>query len=171
MKLSYIILLSLIAVIGFSPLIISHILFSELDEHEPGDILKPGTVEPQIIFQNIIMNPVPDNVTELQGVAYTWQGYTGWLRFQAPSDVIDLIIKDYNSIKWEELPEKDYLLNVSCPDETPEAYFSPAWDVASILEKECYIQNNIKNPWTHNGFNIIVIDRKTNRVYMCSSGN
>lgn len=60
-------------------------------------------ISPEALFEVVVAQPVPDTVTELQGVAEIWQGYGFYLRFNAPSATRDLLFEDFASISCDDI--------------------------------------------------------------------
>ena len=119
---------------------------------------------PQTMFQYTIQNTIPTSVTKLQGVGYTWQGYSLYLRFNASKTDIDaLIAQGFQPATWASI---SYRFNLP----TAHDRFTPEWNPASISTKECYELSDVKNGWTHNGTHYLVIDRSTGTVYFYGIG-
>lgn len=118
---------------------------------------------PDEMFSYVIESPIPPTVSNLQGVGDTWQGYSLYLRFNAPdADVDRIIATGFQPAAWSDI---SYRFNL------PQGYdrFSPPWNPAAISNKECY-EADATNQWTHGGTHYLVIDRSTGTVYFYGVG-
>ena len=109
---------------------------------------------PQEMFEYLIERPVPSEVTNLQGVGDTWQGYSIWLRFNATDDYMkSLITKGFTSVPCDNV-QSDFAL--------PEHYdrFDPPW---MPVFTQCY-EGEIASTWG-NGYHILGIDDASHTVY------
>ena len=118
---------------------------------------------PQEMFSHLIPSPIPPTITKLEGVGDTWQGYSLYLRFQAPDADIDRIITSggFRPAAWSDT------WRFSLPDGYDR--FSTPWSPTSIATKECYVAD-VTNPWTHSGTHYLIIDRSTGNVYFYGIG-
>ncbi len=128
--------------------------------------IEEGKIDPKLAYRNIIQNPMPNSVKELQGTGGSWQGYVCWLRFKADDPAINAIIaQGYQRMNWQ-----DIALDMDIDPEYDASVFTPDWKPSAINQKECYQLDNVQNPWTHSGTNVLVIDRTTGTVYVWSFG-
>ncbi len=113
---------------------------------------------PQEMFEHVVQRPIPPDVTDIQAVGDTWQGYNIWLRFKASKEFIDTLLgTGFEPIGCEEVEEYFSL---------PEGYdlFEPPWDPHPIQDNECYCNHNASNSWGI-GTHYLWVDRTSNTVY------
>jgi hypothetical protein len=123
-------------------------------------------VSPETMFQNVLFNPIPANVTNLTGTGYTMQGHDLYLRFNADDDfVADLIaLYDYQLIDCPNLSTKLALpgqLSGSIPD------WEPPLDSAATV---CYRASGYSNTWTDLGISEWALDTDTMTIYFHEIG-
>jgi hypothetical protein len=120
---------------------------------------------PQQMFKQVIRNPIPASVTNLQAVGDTWQGYFLFIRFQASkADINSLIQTEYQSVNCSEILDRFVL---------PDGYdrFNPAWNPKSSKNQQCYEANAVENQWTDQGMHYLLIDRSSGTVYFHGIGS
>lgn len=103
-----------------------------------------GTAIPtQEVFETLIANPVPDEVTELQGRASnSMQGYLAYLRFRAPSlEAAGLTSPPYQVV------DCSYVKPRMQPPERLLAGFSPDWEPPSSATSVCVEATDLRNNW------------------------
>ena len=111
---------------------------------------------PQEMFEHLIASPVPAEVTQLQGVGDTWQGYSLWLRFNAP----DAFIRTLTENGYAAVPCNKEMFVLSPGYDL----FDPPWNPSVT---QCY-EGQIFNDWG-NGFHTLGIDSQTDTVYFYGS--
>jgi hypothetical protein len=118
---------------------------------------------PEEMFAAVIADPIPTEVTALQGVGDTWQGYQLFLRFTAPEAIRNALFASY-----EETPCEDLLLRLALPDPAYDQ-FTPSWTPQTVIDPACYTAE-VSNAWTYGGSHIILVDAATNQVYFQGIG-
>lgn len=121
-------------------------------------------IAPETLFETLMAQPAPADVTELQGVAEIWQGYGMYLRFTVPTPSRDLLFEDFEDVPCEEiiqefrLPSPDYNL------------FTPSWNPDSLNDPQCLVEHNIQNDQTHAGTNFVMFDSLSGIIYLVGTG-
>jgi hypothetical protein len=116
------------------------------------------------MFEGTIAQPIPDGVSELQGVGDMWQSYDVWLRFRATDAAIAAIIHDgFERVSYGRVADRFRL---------PRGYdrFRPDW-APPTEQVECY-EATRSCPWsTAGGRQYLLIDRTTGTVYARADGD
>lgn len=118
---------------------------------------------PEEMFAAVIADPIPPEVTALQGVGDTWQGYQLFLRFTAPEAIRNALFASY-----EETPCEEVLPRLALPDPAYDQ-FAPSWTPQTVVDPACYTAD-VSNTWTYGGTHIILVDAATNQVYFQGIG-
>lgn len=121
-------------------------------------------VSPEALFEVVLAQPVPDTVTELQGVAEIWQGYGFYLRFNASSATRDLLFEEFASI-----PCDDIIAEFTLPDPDYDL-FTPSWNPEGLTNPQCLEQSGIQNEQTHAGTNFVMFDPVSGVIYFVGVG-
>lgn len=113
----------------------------------------------------VFAQAIPDNVTDLQGVGDTDQGYSIFLCFQTGVAAAPYLKEDYQEVGCESVHQ--YL-------ELPAGYdrFSPAWSPKTVELAVCYQSvGPISNSWTQNGQHFFLVDARTLVAYFHGTGD
>lgn len=127
-----------------------------------GSLIKPGSQSAKDTFQQLLLSSIPTTVTDLQGEAETWQGYSAYLRFRADAQTVANIIAS-GYVKVPSLATNTNLRLHSPPQ------FTPAWNPAGIMNAEFY-RADVQNGWTHSGTHYLIYEPATGVVYFIGSG-
>jgi hypothetical protein len=101
------------------------------------------TIPPREIYETLIADSIPDEVSELQAAGTTWQGYAIYLRFKAPSlDVAGFATPPYQPVDCGEI-----LVYFELPDHI-RSPFSPEWALPSPPQRTCLEAHDLRNDWT-----------------------
>lgn len=120
---------------------------------------------PTEMLAAVLQEPVPANVTQLQGVGDTWQGYQLFLRFQATeSDIESLLSSDYKSVDCDAIAS-----NFRLPDPSYDR-FDPPWQPQTIPANQCWTATSVSNSWTGSGTHHLLIDQQTKWIYFTGIG-
>jgi hypothetical protein len=123
---------------------------------------------PEEMFEGVIVSPIPEDVSRVEGVGDMADTYYVWLRFRATDRFIDaLITSGYNRAEWPEVE-----LRVRLPNVYPGYHkFNPPWAPEAIAKKECY-EGHPECPWSPEAqpTHYLVIDRSTGTVYFFGAG-
>ena len=65
---------------------------SQMNNIRAGKLVSPST-NTEEIFKAVVFNPIPNEITNLQGGGYQWQGYRIHLRFAAPKHMRIKLLK------------------------------------------------------------------------------
>jgi len=103
-------------------------------------------IAPNQIFEALFQRPVPDAVRNLQASGTTWQGYSIYLRFQAPS----FTVAGITSPPYENVECADIQSYLGLPAEI-DSQFSPGWSVPSTESGSCLGAHELSNGWTKSG--------------------
>ena len=126
----------------------------------------PGSANtPAEMFQNVVANPIPAGVSNLQGVGDTWQGYSLYIRFTATDAESNAIIdQGFKPVPWKDVSYRFAL---------PSGYdrFTPPWRPESISTQECYERDSVTNGWTGMGTHYLLVDRATGTVHFYGVGS
>jgi len=132
--------------------------------------IEPGSgYDPKLVFEKTLCRPIPSSVQNLQGDAFTWQGYSAYLRFNASDSDINLLLKQ----GFEKIPMSNVDSLISLYFQHPnisKIFFSPPWNPEIIKVKECYGMDNISNDWTNSASKWLIIDRSKNEIYFVGFG-
>jgi hypothetical protein len=108
--------------------------------------MRGSSVPAAEMFAVLIRNPPPKTVSELQGAATTWQGYSAYLRFRAPSlDAAGITSPPYESVDCSEIA-----VRFAFPPQM-DAPFSPPWSPPTSADQICVRQYELSNEWTRSG--------------------
>lgn len=124
-----------------------------------------STKTPQEMFEILIAQPLPDNISDLQGVGDTEQGYSIFLRFQTGMPFIVSHLRE----GYKEVDCKEVLSHL----ELPKGYdrFTPSWDPGAIEPAICYRSvNSVTNSWTQQGHHYFLVDARTLTIYFHGVG-
>lgn len=120
---------------------------------------------PEEMFAAVLQKPIPDSVTQLQGVGDTWQGYQLFLRFQAAdADIKSLLQSGYEVVDCDAIAPQFRL-----PDQSYDR-FDPPWQPPAISTQECWTANEVSNSWTGSGTHYLIIDRQNKLIYFSGIG-
>lgn len=120
---------------------------------------------PEEMFAAVLQKPIPDSITQLQGVGDTWQGYQLFLRFQAAEDDIQSLLQSgYESVDCDAI-SSNFLL----PDQSYDR-FDPPWQPKASPKNECWTADSISNSWTGFGTHYLLIDRQNKQIYFTGTG-
>ncbi len=95
------------------------------------------------LFETLIGRPVPADVIELQGAGTTWQGYSIYLRFRAPS----LEAAGFASPPYEPADCSRVIRILPLP-ESIDSPFAPAWSPSLGPDATCLEAHELVNEWT-----------------------
>jgi hypothetical protein len=130
------------------------------------DFIDARMNEPRKAYENLIQNPVPGFVKNLEGGGYTWQGHCIYLQFTANKDFIKWLSEDgYKQTTWAEISGQFAL-----PDDIVE-YFSSPWLPGTVQNGLCLKKDNLANAWTHSGSHYVIVDTATYVVYFVGIGS
>lgn len=117
------------------------------------------------MFAAVLQTPIPDSITQLQGVGDTWQGYQVFLRFQATeADIQSILQSGYESVDCDEIES-----NLQLPDPSYDR-FDPPWQPQAISTNQCWTANSVSNAWTGSGTHHLLIDQKAKWIYFAGLG-
>ncbi|WP_299492058.1 hypothetical protein [Acaryochloris sp. IP29b_bin.137] len=120
---------------------------------------------PEKMFTEVLQKPIPDSITQLQGVGDTWQGYQVFLRFQAAkADIQSILQSGYKSVDCDAI-SSDFRL----PDPSYDR-FDPPWQPQAISSNQCWTANSVSNPWTGSGTHHVLIDQQAKWIYFAGLG-
>ena len=121
---------------------------------------------PQIMFKSIIADPIPEDVTDLEGASLYWQGYAAYFRFQATDKFIPQLLENHKEFPCGSADIKSYLKK----QDTMKGHLN-FWTVDTVKNPACYKSiENYKNKATHSGGDIILLDKNNNVVYFYGWG-
>lgn len=121
---------------------------------------------PEEMFAAVLQKPIPESITQLQGVGDTWQGYRLFLRFQAAeADIQSLLQSGYKSVDCDAI-SSDFRL----PDPSYNR-FDPPWQPPASSTNECWTTNSVSNSWTGFGTHYLLIDRENKLIYFSGTGS
>ena len=98
------------------------------------------------LFEALVARPVPAEVRDLQGGGTTWQGYSIYLRFRAPS----LEAAGFQSPPFESADCERVARGMLLP-ESLDSPFAPAWAPSVETDAQCLQLHELTNEWTHLG--------------------
>ena len=110
------------------------------------------------MFAAVIANPIPPEVTELQGVGDTWQGYQLFLRFTAPEATRMQLFEAYTPVPCDEVMPR-----LALPEPAYDK-FAPVWTPQTVVDPACATAV-VSNEWTYIGTHTILIEAATNEFY------
>jgi hypothetical protein len=113
--------------------------------------MRGSSLPPAEMFSALIRNPVPKAVSELQAAATTWQGYSAYLRFRAPSlDAAGISSPPYESVDCNEIADRfAFPTHMDAP-------FSPPWSPPTSRDRICVQQHELSNEWTGSASHFVV---------------
>ena len=104
------------------------------------------------IFRHLIADPIPIEISDLQGGGDQWQGHWVHLRFRAPARIIKAILaKRFVPCPYDRVQREMTDLHDTAN------LFDPPWQV-DPERTTFYKEDPVSNDWTHNGVNIIGVD-------------
>jgi hypothetical protein len=124
-----------------------------------------STNTPEEMFEAVFAQPIQDNLTDLQGVGDTDQGYSIFLRFQTGVAAAPYLKEDYQEVDCESV--RQHL-------ELPAGYdrFSPAWSPETVDLAVCYQSVSLfSNSWTQNGQHYSLVDARSLVAYFHGTGD
>ena len=117
------------------------------------------------MFREVITRPIPSDVSDLQGVGDTWQGYQLFLRFHATDAFIPQLLTGYDVVACDEVLERFTLPNEQYDQ------FIPGWSPTDVVQPECYQTTEpVQNEWTHAGEHVLMLDRQNGMIYFVGIG-
>ena len=126
--------------------------------------ISPNENAPGTLFEMIIADPIPTDVTNLEGASLVWQGYEVYFRFNATEEFISKLLENHEEVLCESIKER---LGKS---ESLKGYLD-FWDVDKVKHPKCYKSKGFySNKATHSGRDCILIDRDNNVVYYHGGG-
>lgn len=114
---------------------------------------------PSQMFEALIEKPVPAEVTRLEGVGDTWQGYSIFLRFEGSPELIARLTAGLEPVACDSIDSRFTL---------PQGYdrFEGGW--APPLDSATCYELDAKNDWTHQGQHWLAIEGSV--VYFAGIG-
>ncbi len=129
-----------------------------------GFTIEPGAVPASDTFKRLLLDPIPDTVTDLQGNAETYQGYGAYLRFKTDRATLDQIIATGFQFYHPPPNPPTHLGLHTAP------VFTPTWAPGSIANPE-YYQADVQNDWTHSGKHYLIVDPISGTVHFIGHGS
>ena len=123
-----------------------------------------STNTPAEMYVRVLGQPIPEGVSNLQGVGDTWQGYRLYLRFNADDAALqEILATGYEPTEWDSI---EFRFDI------PDGYdkFSPSWTPHEIQKPDCY-EANVSNDWTGFGMHFLVVDPQADLVYFFGIGS
>lgn len=119
---------------------------------------------PHELFEGILVRPVPDGITDIQGVGDTWQSHTVWLRFRVTDTALAALLSEgFVPTVWP--PVATHFRLPPCYDR-----FTPTWSPESVVVKECYSSGRASGWSRVGGSTYLLIDRAAGIVYVHAFG-
>lgn len=117
------------------------------------------------MFRAVITKPIPPDVSDLQGVGDTWQGYQLFLRFHATDTFMGQVLTGYESVACDTVLDRLALPTAQYDQ------FLPSWSPESVADPDCYeTSGTVQNEWTHAGEHFLLVDTATGMVYFVGVG-
>ena len=137
-------------------------------------------VEYQKAFENVLLNPIPSGVKNIQGVSIKQGGTDTYLKFETPSEVVNQIMA-LHPYKKIECSDRSVLQPLFAPAEAPKNYSgSKNWDILDLKTPECFatlifnetgIDGKLySNKLRQNAQSEIIFDSERNIIYFHESG-
>lgn len=121
---------------------------------------------PQIMFKSIIADPIPQEITNLEGATLYWQGYITYFRFNATDKFTSKLLKNHNEIPCDSIDIVKYLEK----NKAMENHLN-FWTIDKVKNPTCYKSiESYKNKATHSGSDVILLDKENNVVYFSGLG-
>ena len=116
------------------------------------------------VYEALIISPVPNSVHDIQAAGTSWQGYSVYMRFRAPSLAAAGITEPpYVTTECDQISARLVL-----PDHLRSS-FTPAWLVDGSDHNICSRADEVENVWTTLGGHYLM--RIGDWVYFYGSGS